>query len=426
MNIIELWKYPLKEVNKTLNNKGKTSIEKYILLTELFARKGLLIDVLSNKFRNDLLLLNQKNMNIDYNKRINMIEKYMQEKISGIKMFVYFTINNNKLLLIGEEHVLVDNNSHYITDYLLNLIGKSNTTIDLFIESPFESINDIEQNKYYDNMEKVKKEQSFEWFKDNKPNRSPMGDLIYLLRKCNKKTYNQCYLDKLRYHLIDQRENIYGLDLLSVYQFVLINILDEYIENDIDVGILFKDLDNYFENNTLELFLYISGFDDQYKSIYDKYCSLLIYDEEKIKFFYETRWNEDISLLEIENINKSRENYINSINKQISKIENFDEKKFINCLYNAFLDGIEYDKRNDIFSFSLQYLETIKMDTYCMLRYLKTLNIENNHSIIYTGAVHTKIYLNFIKYYFNIEPIIEKTDSGDNLIILDEPFNFLK
>ena len=32
-----------------------------------------------------------------------------------------------------------------------------------------------------------------------------------------------------------------------------------------------------------------------------------------------------------------------------------------------------------------------------MLRYLKALNIENNHSIIYTGASHTKTYLNFIK-----------------------------
>ena len=87
-------------------------------------------------------------------------------------------------------------------------------------------------------MEEVEKDKAFDFFKDNKPN---MGDLIYLLRKCNKKLYNQCHINNLRYHLIDQRANIFGMDLLSIHHFILPDILDELMENDIDIELLHKE-----------------------------------------------------------------------------------------------------------------------------------------------------------------------------------------
>ena len=126
-----------------------------------------------------------------------------------------------------------------------------------------------------------------------------------------------------------------------------------------------------------------------------------------INEFYHNRWNSGNSLLSEENITKSRELYLYSINKQISKIKNFDQDRFINCLYQSFLDNINEDKINDEFTYSIQYFEAIKIDTYCMLRYLKMMG---DYSIIYTGRAHSKTYLKFIKYYFDVEPLIERID----------------
>ena len=112
MNIIDLWKYPIEEVDdalKDLKKKGRTIIEKYIILTEYFAKKQLLTRgmnkyVLSKNFRVELIS-NQINSDEE---RINLIENFMKKRVTiikeltGINMFVYY--KNLNLLLLGESH----------------------------------------------------------------------------------------------------------------------------------------------------------------------------------------------------------------------------------------------------------------------------------------------------------------------------------
>ena len=63
MNIVDLWKYQIEEVDdalKDIKKKGRTIVEKYIILTEYFAKNNLLSYrmnkyVLSKKFRIELI-----------------------------------------------------------------------------------------------------------------------------------------------------------------------------------------------------------------------------------------------------------------------------------------------------------------------------------------------------------------------------------
>ena len=110
MNIIDLGKYPIEEVDEALKDikkKGRTIIEKYIILTEYFAKKQLLTSgmnkyVLSKNFRVELIS-NQINSDEE---RINLIENFMKKRVTiikeltGINMFVYY--KNLNILLLGE------------------------------------------------------------------------------------------------------------------------------------------------------------------------------------------------------------------------------------------------------------------------------------------------------------------------------------
>ena len=295
MNIIDLWKYPIDEVNKTLKNKGKTNIDKYIMLTELFAEKQLLTDEMNNfvlfgNFRQDLT---SKNMNLNYDERLILIKNYTKNKVSnlkklsGVRSFIYYNINDCKLLLLGENHMFPKVSSYYIVDYLLDLILTSTENINLFIERPLESYDDIIKNEYFDRMENKK---TLGVFKKEDIIESPMFELQYILRKCNKIYYNQCHLDKLKYHLIDARYNLYGEDILSLYNRVLENIYNEKNISSDHGLISIKKGEIYAKDNIFELFIYISGFGEEYKDIYNKYISFLSVSENQTRL--QNHWKE--------------------------------------------------------------------------------------------------------------------------------------
>ena len=410
MNIIDLWKYPIEEVDdalKDLKKKGRTIIEKYIILTEYFAKKQLLTRgmnkyVLSKNFRVELIS-NQINSDEE---RINLIENFMKKRVTiikeltGINMFVYY--KNLNLLLLGESHDFegIYDNIYYIVDYLIDLLSVKD--INLYIEDPIELFNSTFVDKCIKKLESIEKN-PVEYLRSINFFNSPMFEMSYFLRG-------------EKYYPIDVRENIYGMDILSIITFLLQE--SDILEN-IDDFPSFNNGEIYGNENILELFLYISGFGEEYKDIYDKYISLIIFPKDQMEAFYkDIRHHDDISLLEEENIIKSREYYLNLIRNELS--DNINQEKFINSLYKSFLYEIGKDKKNDEYTFLVQYLEAVKMDVYCLLKFLN--RDDKKTSIIYTGSAHGKTYSRFIEYYFNEYPTISKYNENIKYISFDRPF----
>ena len=245
--------------------------------------------VLSKNFRVELIS-NQINSDEE---RINLIENFMKKRVTiikeltGINMFVYY--KNLNLLLLGESHDFegIYDNIYYIVDYLIDLLSVKD--INLYIEDPIELFNSTLVNKWYKNVELNEKD-PLEFLKSINFFQSPMSEICY-------------YLKKKKYYPIDARENIYGMDMLGI----ICTILPDILEN-IDNFSSFNNGEIY--KNILELFLYISGFGEEYKDIYDKYISLIIFPKDQMEAFYkDIRHYDDISLLEEENIIKSREIY---------------------------------------------------------------------------------------------------------------------
>ena len=407
MNIIDLWKYPIEEVDEALKDikkKGRTIIEKYIILTEYFAKKQLLTRgmnkyVLSKNFRVELIS-NQINSDEE---RINLIENFMKKRVTiikeltGINMFVYY--KNLNLLLLGESHDFegIYDNIYYIVDYLIDLLSVKD--INLYIEDPIELFNSTLVNKWYKNVELNEKD-PLEFLKSINFFQSPMSEICY-------------YLKKKKYYPIDARENIYGMDMLGI----ICTILPDILEN-IDDFSSFDNGEIYGNENILDLFLYILGFGEEYKDIYDKYISLIIFHKDQMEEFSKKSLQDDISLLKEENIIKFREYYLNLIRNELN--DNIDKKRFINSLYKSFLYKIEEDKKNGNYSSLVQELEAVKMDVYCLLKFLN--RDDKKTSIIYTGSDHIRTYKKFIEYYFNEYPTISKYNENIKYISFDRPF----
>ena len=91
-------------------------------------------------------------------------------------------------------------------------------------------------------------------------------------------------------------------------------------------------------------------------------------------------FTKDISIKK-EDIIKSREVYLDLIKNELT--DNIDQNKFINSLYSSVLD--EIGESNNCTSL---YLDTLKMDVYCLLKFLN--RDDKKTSIIYTGSDHIR------------------------------------
>ena len=176
-------------------------------------------------------------------KRINNIQV-----LTGINSFIYY--KNLNLLLLGESHDFdYMYNLYYITDYLIDLLLVKD--INLYIEESLPNSKEfLEIDEYIKDIESSKKD-PFEYFKSIDSFNSPMDEMTYHLRG-------------MKYYPVDIRYDIYGVDILSV---ICSNLSDYEESQDFDYSLYIKG-EIYAKENFFELFLYVSGFGEEYKYIY--------------------------------------------------------------------------------------------------------------------------------------------------------------
>lgn len=333
----------------------------------------------------------------------------------GPTNLTFFKINNRRLLILGETHSnkllkYEDNNSSTfdLHMWLYKLSKFAPECLDIYLET--------NKTRLHKSNRRKGKISDFN---------NPISSIESIFSNCN---INNCFTDKVRYHMIDIRqisENLFGpfyeLNQKISYSSDLISIkLRENKEK--FLSYCNQNKKGYIWNDNLKniykILYYISGFNmsnENKISFIESYKILTFGTEFSLE---STKFDEYINL------------YIAKIKKSIKKIENFNVNKFFETLISCYLES------NDFYA----ALICINMDVYFLLRYLQTFkklelgpkDCRNNefkiskNSIIHAGGYHSNIYINFIKKWFNTEPVlsIEQDYQKSQKIIFDTPFDF--
>ena len=351
---------------------------------------------------------------------------------------------NRRLLILGEKHETKDiqenenPNSFDVNIWLRKLSEQTPECLDIFLETNFVS---SMSNKIFKNLKDFV---------------TPIFAISNEFIDCLPQ--KKCFSSFVRYHLIDLRridseespfikisgyiQNIQAIrgfegfeGLANNYQ-IKINygqIKTNYYNledfgNQISQSFLNRFLVKEKKNNKYKVLRYYSGWGDvknkknpEDKLLYEKAYSIMTYN---LKSNFETKYDSYF----VSKLDSYFELYIPKIKKAISKIPNFNVDLFFDTLIKC------YDKVELNF---IESLVAIHMDVYFLLRYLQTFNkLERGpqgcrdssiakNSIIYAGYSHSRVYNQFIKTWFNTNPIIEiKQDYSIQNVVLSEPFDF--
>lgn len=298
-------------------------------------------------FKNDdiiiLTKLNKKSL------KIKLIENnQIHNIIVGPHLFSYY--NKFNLLLLGEEHIFIDDTSNgtRVDKWILDLLNNKN--INLYIEQNI--------NTFY-NYEKT-----------------------YLSKIINNLSNSIFDNNKLVYNCIDIRQisnNIYSFSKL-------------YINDSENMNNISSILEDKYSKKYSDIISYIMGYN---RSNINK---LLI---KEFEYDLLNNLSNYYQLIEFGdyNIDLYMDDFFKLIDNEKLKIKNFDEFKFYSILEEIYYNL--YQKYDLLFS-----LRPIPMDIYFLLKFLANYSddIFNSITIVYTGYHHSEIYIEFLNKWFSIKP----------------------
>lgn len=286
--------------------------------------------------------------------------------LAGPEMFYAFKISNVKILLMGERHLgYVSQNidkTYEVHKWLYDLVNNLTDQTDLLLEI---------------------RHVCYECLKLSDPIYEYNKDLLQALCEIEHMFSGYTSFENFQMHLADLR------DLSDIRN----PLIDAFNNRDKSSGPV--NIKNY---NHKAIIHYFIGYkkDERTRNIFYKFMNLMFGNNELTR--YMDRCSEITNAL-------------------MESIVGFDRERFYRCYCKAISKLFHRDSIIDTLFMS-------QMDIFCILKQLKLMETSKN-IIIYAGMDHISIYNDFLKYYFNVNPIIEIKSEISQHIVFNEPFNFL-
>lgn len=319
-------------------------------------------------------------MNLPSELESHTLDPFSVTCLAGPESFMFFKIDDKRILLIGEEHVdhipLNDiANIYQIHKWLYDLINNLTEQTDMLLEiSPFmyESLKDSNVLEHYNS--------------DLKDMSCPLNTIRRMFSSFN--------YDNFIMHPVDLRDLIHDHNK-NPFMYAFEN--KQEFEDLIDC--------KFIKNNRSQIVKYFIGYtvDKRHRDIFYKFIEILFKRQTLIPDYK----------LEVE---KYIGTFFQIISSFIESIVDFDVNRFYESYWAVIESTFIYDDIIDV-------LFMCQMDMFCILKQLKLLETSKN-IIIYAGDDHITNYYNFIKIYFQKEHEIIKRTSNQH-IIFDTPFDFL-
>lgn len=293
----------------------------------------------------------------------------------------YPNIQGRRLLILGEIHdneTICENPETYQVHRWIKDLAE-HSEIDLFVESPY-----WRKNLAYEILLIRHRERHGDVEIKN------LRDFDFPLEAIRDMFSLGMTYKNINYHPVDSRT-------IGRHENLFVNMFSEdeehFFETIISAG--------YSDDDKISLLHYISGCDrsTQFEKIYDSFYSHM-YEQ------YSKRSSHE----------KTGRNFQNAFFKLIDSFA-VDIEKFYDCLFKSYKDAFEEDEDTlgDIIS-------VIHMDVYFLLSYLTS---NGKHSIIYSGAYHSKLYDAFLIRWCNTFPEF-KIDGEISCIHFETEFDFFE
>ena len=219
---------------------------------------------------------------------------------------------------------------------------------------------------------------------------------------------------------------VHFIDVNKLNNFRNINILNELMDSNYKS----KKISLIFENNFYEIIAYLSGifefseneYSDLGQEMYSKYLNLILKKHDSV---FGNLLGKNTFKTYMKTYLDYRSEYLNLVNKQISKIQDFDKNYFLKCLFKTY----ENEKNYNLI------VDNINMDVYFLLRYMRRYNLEklqrgpdkcknykfatSKYTIVFSREFNIKIYETFFKIYYKTEPKINVKNELGHIDLVD-------
>ena len=347
--------------------------------------------------------------------------------LSGPSIFTFFpNINEKRILLLGESHnvkeICEENycegkkancKVYEVHEWLGDLAKNAPECLDFFLEIPYVLP--------YGQTGGVKP------LKDFNSGVSAIRDEFNQCWSYVTEKKETCYSDHLRFHYIDLRGHYEFTQKLSLVYFPFAYIYLKVGPTVFNGAVISLDREHKTVSDERKkiIFSYLLGIgrNQKARTTFNYYVSNLA---EVSGMTHPLPW---------EDFNKHMTLYYKKIDKELSKMNpNIDKDKFLKILFDIYIEKSIAEP---------SIIVTVPMDVYFLSRLFiifddKKLNrgplgcrdlkyMEIKNTIVYGGGSHIKIYVEFLRRYFEVAPKISINQPYTNKCIkLDPPFDFFK